>query len=121
MQASAAEQSPSCALAFSEELDEIALTPWLERRKCILLLLMLSNLAEDVYVKFLGHALNGPALFSAFDHRVDQALAILRPQAIADCRSLLASFGWPPLLSALNPSNLEAKKSAEATNPLSTM
>ncbi|XP_028788498.1 RINT1-like protein MAG2 isoform X1 [Neltuma alba] len=39
-------------------------------------------------------------LVSAVDHRVDRALAILRPQAIADHRALLASLGWPPPLSS---------------------
>ncbi|KAK6117976.1 hypothetical protein DH2020_048291 [Rehmannia glutinosa] len=34
-------------------------------------------------------------LVSAVDHRIDRALAILRPQAIADHRALLASLGWP--------------------------
>lgn len=60
-------------------------------------------------------------LVSAVDHRVDRALAILRPQAIADHRALLASLGWPPPLSTLDPSNLDIRKSNEAANPLFTM
>ncbi|XP_050221721.1 RINT1-like protein MAG2 isoform X2 [Mercurialis annua] len=50
-------------------------------------------------------------LVSAVDHRVDRALAILRPQEIADHRALLSSLGWPPPLST----------STEAPNPLFTM
>ncbi|KAG8388673.1 hypothetical protein BUALT_Bualt02G0149800 [Buddleja alternifolia] len=57
-------------------------------------------------------------LVSAVDHRVDRALAILRPQAIADHRSLLASLGWPPPLSTSNP---DAKGSIDVQNPLFTM
>ncbi|KAK2973520.1 hypothetical protein RJ640_010575 [Escallonia rubra] len=55
-------------------------------------------------------------LVSAVDHRVDRALAILRPQAIADHRSLLASLGWPPPLSTS-----DTKTSTEVSNPLFTM
>ncbi|MBA0718306.1 hypothetical protein Golax_006061 [Gossypium laxum] len=60
-------------------------------------------------------------LVSAVDHRVDRALAILRPQAIADHRALLTSFGWPPSLSNLTSSSLDARKSSEVPNPLFTM
>ncbi|CAA0826825.1 RINT1-like protein MAG2 [Striga hermonthica] len=60
-------------------------------------------------------------LVSAVDHRIDRALAILRPQAIADHRALLASLGWPPPLSTLNPSNPDTKGSSEVQNPLFTM
>ncbi|XP_065630542.1 RINT1-like protein MAG2 [Quercus suber] len=59
-------------------------------------------------------------LVSAVDHRVDRALAVLRPQAIADHRALLASLGWPPPLSTLTSSNPD-RKSAEVPNPLFTM
>lgn len=79
------------------------------------------KLAEDVLCKVSRTRPQWSRLISAVDHRVDRALAILRPQAIADYRSLLASLGWPPPLTTLNPSNLEAKKSAESTNPLFTM
>ncbi|KAF2315974.1 hypothetical protein GH714_040769 [Hevea brasiliensis] len=60
-------------------------------------------------------------LVSAVDHRVDRALAILRPQAVADHRSLLASLGWPPPLSTMTSSNLDTGKSTEVPNPLFTM
>ncbi|EEF52156.1 RINT1-like protein MAG2 isoform X2 [Ricinus communis] len=60
-------------------------------------------------------------IVSAVDHRVDRALAILRPQAIADHRALLASLGWPPPLSTLTSSNLDTGKSTEVPNPLFTM
>ncbi|CAH9095831.1 unnamed protein product [Cuscuta epithymum] len=60
-------------------------------------------------------------LVSAVDHRVDRALAMLRPQAIADHRSLLASLGWPPPLSTSKSSGLETKKSINVHNPLVTM
>ncbi|XP_031105741.1 RINT1-like protein MAG2 [Ipomoea triloba] len=60
-------------------------------------------------------------LVSAVDHRVDRALAIFRPQAIADHRSLLTSLGWPPPLSSINSSSSETKKSTNVHNPLFTM
>ncbi|KAF3671868.1 RINT1-like protein MAG2 [Capsicum annuum] len=60
-------------------------------------------------------------LVSAVDHRVDRSLAILRPQAIADHRSLLTSLGWPPPLSTLNSSDPESKRSTDVQNPLFTM
>ncbi|GMN45660.1 hypothetical protein TIFTF001_014847 [Ficus carica] len=57
-------------------------------------------------------------LVSAVDHRVDRALAILRPQAIADHRALLASLGWPPPLSSTSSA---APNATKFTNPLFTM
>ncbi|EYU35856.1 hypothetical protein ABFS82_09G036600 [Erythranthe guttata] len=60
-------------------------------------------------------------LISAVDHRIDRALAILRPQAIADHRTLLTSLGWPPPLSTLSSSNPDMKGSAPVQNPLFTM
>lgn len=60
-------------------------------------------------------------LVSAVDHRVDRALAILRPQAIADHRALLASLGWPPPVSSLTSSDPDARKSTDVRNPLFTM
>ncbi|KAL6583961.1 hypothetical protein OROMI_003250 [Orobanche minor] len=60
-------------------------------------------------------------LVSAVDHRIDRALAILRPQAIADHRALLASLGWPPPLSNLSSLNPDMKGLPELQNPLFTM
>ncbi|XP_010550607.1 PREDICTED: RINT1-like protein MAG2 [Tarenaya hassleriana] len=60
-------------------------------------------------------------LVSAVDHRVDRALAMLRPQAIADYRALLTSLGWPPLLSTPTSSSLDTRKSNDVQNPLFTM
>lgn len=59
-------------------------------------------------------------LVSAVDHRVDRALAMLRPQVIADYRALLTSLGWPPQLSNLTSSSLDSK-SDEVQNPLFNM
>ncbi|CAH8325460.1 unnamed protein product [Eruca vesicaria subsp. sativa] len=59
-------------------------------------------------------------LVSAVDHRVDRALAMLRPQAIADYRALLTSFGWPPQLSNVTSSSLDSK-SDDVQNPLFNM
>uniref|UniRef100_A0A1J3ED88 RINT1-like protein MAG2 n=1 Tax=Noccaea caerulescens TaxID=107243 RepID=A0A1J3ED88_NOCCA len=59
-------------------------------------------------------------LVSAVDHRVDRALAMLRPQAIADYRSLLTSLGWPPQLSTLTSPSLDSK-SENVQNPLFNM
>lgn len=60
-------------------------------------------------------------LVSAVDHRVDRALAILRPQAIADHRALLTSLGWPPPLSTLTSSTSDTGRSNEVRSPLFTM
>ena len=60
-------------------------------------------------------------LVSAVDHRVDRALAILRPQAIAEHRALLASLGWPPPLFALNSLDSDARTANQVANPLLTM
>lgn len=54
------------------------------------------------------------SLVLAVDHRVDRALAILRPQAIADHRALLASLGWPPPLSSMT-------SDSRSVNPLLSM
>lgn len=59
-------------------------------------------------------------LVSAVDNRVDRALAILRPQAIADHRSLLSSLGWPPRLSTFM-NTTDTGKSVRPSNPLTTM
>ncbi|XP_010503377.1 PREDICTED: RINT1-like protein MAG2 isoform X1 [Camelina sativa] len=56
-------------------------------------------------------------LVSAVDHRVDRALAMMRPQAISDYRALLSSLGWPPQISTLT----SASKSEDVHNPLFTM
>lgn len=76
---------------------------------------------EDILTAVMKTRPQWARLVSAVDHRVDRALAILRPQAVADHRSLLASLGWPPPLSNLTPSNPDARKSSEVTNPLFTM
>ncbi|KAK4264212.1 hypothetical protein QN277_025421 [Acacia crassicarpa] len=57
-------------------------------------------------------------LVSAVDHRVDRSLAVLRPQAIADHRALLASLGWPPPLSSLTS---DSRSVNEVSNPLLSM
>ncbi|KAJ0751162.1 putative EXOC6/PINT-1/Sec15/Tip20, domain 2 protein [Helianthus annuus] len=79
------------------------------------------KLAENVLTTVSKTRPQWSRLISAVDHRVDRALAILRPQTIADYRSLLTSLNWPPPLSTLNPSNSEQKTSSESTNPLFTM
>ncbi|KAE9592082.1 hypothetical protein Lal_00012918 [Lupinus albus] len=60
-------------------------------------------------------------LVSAVDHRVDRALAILRPQAIADHRALLASLGWPPALSGLTSAYPDGRTANQVLNPLLSM
>ncbi|KAJ0248397.1 RINT1-like protein MAG2 [Hirschfeldia incana] len=60
-------------------------------------------------------------LVSAVDHRVDRALAMLRPQAIADYRALVSSLGWPPQLSNLTSSSLDSKAAEDVQNPLFNM
>ncbi|KAJ0975262.1 hypothetical protein J5N97_017227 [Dioscorea zingiberensis] len=76
---------------------------------------------EDILISVARSRPQWTRLVSAVDHRVDRALAVLRPQAIADHRSLLASLGWPPSLSTLNSVTSGTAKSADFTNPLFTM
>ncbi|KAF5204125.1 Rint1-like protein mag2 [Thalictrum thalictroides] len=79
------------------------------------------NLAEDVLASVTKSRPQWARLVSAADHRVDRALAVLRPQAIVDHRSLLASLGWPPSLSNLSSTNVNTGKSSDVPNPLFTM
>ncbi|XP_042018134.1 RINT1-like protein MAG2 isoform X2 [Salvia splendens] len=76
------------------------------------------KLTEDVLSSVIKTHPQWIRLVSAVDHRIDRALAILRPQAIADHRALLASLGWPPPLSS---SSTNAKGSSNVKNPLFTM
>lgn len=78
------------------------------------------KLTEDILVSVSKTRPQWTHLVSAVDHRVDRALAILRPQAIADHRSLLSSLGWPPPLSIVTVAG-DATKSTESQNPLFTM
>ncbi|XVF11949.1 hypothetical protein REPUB_Repub08aG0072700 [Reevesia pubescens] len=79
------------------------------------------KLTEDLLTSVTKARPEWERLVSAVDHRIDRALAILRPQAIADHRALLTSLGWPPSLSNLTSSNLDTSKSSEVSNPLFTM
>ncbi|XP_057806417.1 RINT1-like protein MAG2 isoform X2 [Salvia miltiorrhiza] len=76
------------------------------------------KLTEDVLSSVIKTHPQWIRLVSAVDHRIDRGLAILRPQAIADHRALLASLGWPPPLSS---SNTNVKGSSNVQNPLFTM
>lgn len=77
--------------------------------------------AEDILTSVTKTRPQWARLVAAVDHRVDRALAMLRPQAIADHRALLSSLGWPPPLSILASSNPETRASSEVSNPLFTM
>lgn len=79
------------------------------------------KLTEDVLSSVIRTHPQWVRLVSAVDHRIDRALAILRPQAIADHRALLASLGWPPPLSTLSSLNTDIKGSSNVQNPLFTM
>ncbi|PIN14416.1 hypothetical protein CDL12_12951 [Handroanthus impetiginosus] len=79
------------------------------------------KLAEDLLSSVIKKHPQWVRLVSAVDHRIDRALAILRPQAIADHRALLASLGWPPPLSTLVSTNPDMKGPSDAQNPLFTM
>ncbi|KAL5816501.1 hypothetical protein ACOSQ3_024879 [Xanthoceras sorbifolium] len=77
--------------------------------------------AEDVLTSVTKTRPQWARLVAAVDHRVDRALAILRPQAIVDHRALLTSLGWPPPLSTLTSSTPDTKTTSEIPNPLFTM
>ncbi|KAK9757689.1 hypothetical protein RND81_01G179500 [Saponaria officinalis] len=79
------------------------------------------NLVEDVLASVMKDHPQWARLVSATDDRVNRALAILRPQAIADHRTLLSSLGWPPPLSTLSSSNLDSGRTSEVSNPISAM
>lgn len=79
------------------------------------------HLTEDVVASVTKSRPQWLRLVSAADHRVDRALAVLRPKAIADHRSLLASLGWPPSLSNVTSTNINTGKSSVVLNPLFTM
>lgn len=76
------------------------------------------KLTEDILTSVTKTHPQWVSLVSAVDHRVDRALAVLRPQAIADHRALLGSLGWPPPLSTLTSSTVNMTK---VPNPLFTM
>lgn len=76
---------------------------------------------EDILTSVTKKRPQWARLVAAVDHRVDRALAMLRPQAIADHRALLSSLGWPPPLSILVSSNPDTRTSSEVSNPLFTM
>ncbi|KAF8388611.1 hypothetical protein HHK36_027288 [Tetracentron sinense] len=57
-------------------------------------------------------------LLKSIEARVDKTLGVLRPQALADHRALLASLGWPP---ALLTSETEIGKNLDLPNPLVLM
>ncbi|TKY44467.1 RINT protein MAG2 [Spatholobus suberectus] len=76
---------------------------------------------EDILTSITNAHPQWKHLVSAVDHRVDRALATLRPQAIADHRALLTSLGWPPPLSALISSNSDARTANQVLNPLLSM
>ncbi|XP_011620440.1 RINT1-like protein MAG2 isoform X2 [Amborella trichopoda] len=60
------------------------------------------NLIEDMLTNLVKSQPQWSRLLKAVDSRVEQSLAILRPQAIADYRALLTCIGWPPPLSVKN-------------------
>ena len=76
------------------------------------------KLTEDILTSVTKTHPQWGRLVSAVDHRVDRALAVLRPQAIADHRALLASLGWPPPLSSFTSA---APNTTKVLNPLFTM
>ncbi|XP_057539880.1 RINT1-like protein MAG2L [Amaranthus tricolor] len=76
------------------------------------------NIIEDLLLGILKNHPQWCHLLKAVDARVDKMMAVLRPQVIADHRSLLSSLGWPPKILASN------TRSSEATgipNPLLLM
>ncbi|KAK6263470.1 hypothetical protein QUC31_009286 [Theobroma cacao] len=54
-------------------------------------------------------------LLQSVDHRVDKTLSVLRPEALAEHRALLASLGWPPNFLT---SKVEGGGISELPNPL---
>ncbi|KAL6175523.1 hypothetical protein ACLB2K_052162 [Fragaria x ananassa] len=79
------------------------------------------KLTEDILTSVTKTHPQWAHLVSAVDHRVDRALAILRPQAIADHRAFLTSLGWAPPLSTLTSSTPASGRSNDVQNPFCTM
>ena len=73
---------------------------------------------EDLLLKVQNVHPHWSNLLKAVDTRVDKILGVLRPQVIADHRSLLASLGWPPKLLS---SNTKAEQPPGVPNPLVLM
>ncbi|XP_020521561.1 RINT1-like protein MAG2 isoform X2 [Amborella trichopoda] len=74
---------------------------------------------EDILISITKSHPQWIRLISAVDQRIDRALAILRPQVIADHRALLTSLGWPPPLSG--PTKQDLEKGSSLSNPLFLM
>ncbi|KAJ8633534.1 hypothetical protein MRB53_026870 [Persea americana] len=75
---------------------------------------------EELLVKVVKSRPKWSCLLNAVDSRVDKTMAILRPQALADHRSLLSSLGWPPPLLASGPDK-ENNMNMDFPNPLCLM
>ncbi|WOK95928.1 hypothetical protein Cni_G04635 [Canna indica] len=73
---------------------------------------------EDKLGNIASHRPQWTHLIMAVDSRVEKALAILKPQALADHRAILASIGWPPSFSS---PKLAKDKFFETPNPLALM
>lgn len=80
-----------------------------------------ANAIKDIEKLLLGVLKDHPQwcnLLKAVDARVDKTLGVIRPQVIADHRSLLAYLGWPPKFLA---SNTQYGESTGIPNPLVLM
>ncbi|XP_058107541.1 RINT1-like protein MAG2L isoform X2 [Magnolia sinica] len=89
----------------------------LKQEKLLLAIKVMKEI-EEVLVNVVKSMPKWSHLLKAVDSRVDKSLSILRPQALADHRSLLASLRWPPPLST---SSLDKAESLEVPNPLLLM
>ncbi|OMP05965.1 RINT-1 / TIP-1 family protein [Corchorus olitorius] len=111
------EDAVSCTMNKNIIKDSTAQSPEETRLVAIKTL----KLTEDILTSVTKTHPQWARLVSAVDHRVDRALAILRPQAIADHRALLSSLRWPPPLSNLTSLGFDTRKSNDVPNPLFTM
>lgn len=84
------------------------------------LLLAVKSMREidELLVRMVTSRPKWSCLLNAVDSRVDRTMSILRPQALADHRSLLSSLGWPPPLLASMP---DKENSLDFPNPLCLM
>ncbi|MQM00229.1 hypothetical protein Taro_032963 [Colocasia esculenta] len=91
-------------------------TTW--KQETLLLAIKTMEDMEKILTNIAKCQLQWTHLLMAVDLRVENTLAVLRPQALMDHRSILASIGWPP---SLTTSILKNGGNVQIQNPLVMM
>ncbi|XP_068664222.1 RINT1-like protein MAG2L isoform X2 [Aristolochia californica] len=88
------------------------------KQEKLMLAVKAMNNIEEILVNVMDRQPRWSCLLNAVDSRVDNMFVLVRSQALADHRGLLASLGWPPPLMT---SNLDNGRRSEISNPLFLM